>query len=254
MKLKKSIFGIIVAAVCTLFVFNLVACGEKNSGKDTPVYYTVTFYCNLGLEEDSVQKQVETGKTAADKVPGVMIKTGYTFDGWYRDEAFTQEFDIANTPITSDLSLYARWKQIYDRAWFLSKLGECAANAEKDGVTYKKASYKAKIDGKPAEDYASEIVNDRISVGKYSVSIRIAAEKFENEVLNVNTVSSERYAVNGEGFSATIHYVNADNVRYVYSFFVNKYGYVTGVRKEIEGNGESETKTPLYVLSSIQYE
>ena len=37
MKLKKSIFGIIVAAVCTLFVFNLVACGEKNSGKDTPV-------------------------------------------------------------------------------------------------------------------------------------------------------------------------------------------------------------------------
>ena len=254
MKLKKSIFGIIVAAVCTLFVFNLVACGEKNSGKDTPVYYTVTFYCNMGLEEDSVQKQVEKGKIAADKVPDVMIKTGYTFDGWYRDEAFTQEFDIANTPITSNLSLYACWKQIYDRAWFLSKLGECAANAEKDGVTYKKASYKAKIDGKPAEDFTSEIINGCISVGEYSVSIRIAAEKFENEVLNVNTVSSERYAVNGEGFSATIHYVNADNVRYVYSFFVNKYGYVTGVRKEIEGNGESETKTPLYVLSSIQYE
>ena len=254
MKLKKSIFGIIVAAVCTLFVFNLVACGEKNSGKDTPVYYTVTFYCNMGLEEDSVQKQVETGKTAADKVPGVMIKTGYTFDGWYRDEAFTQEFDIANTPITSNLSLYARWKQVCDRAWFLSKLGECAANAKKDGVVYQNASCKARIDGKPAEDYASEIVNDRISVGKYSVSIRIAAEKFENEVLNVNTVSSERYAVNGDGFSATIHYVNADKVRYVYSVYVNRYGYVTGVRKEIEGNGESETKTPLYVLSSIQYE
>ena len=183
-----------------------------------------------------------------------MIKTGYTFDGWYRDEAFTQKFDIANTTITSNLSLYARWKQVYDKAWFLSKLGECAANAEKDGVTYKKASYKAKIDGKPAEDYASEIVNDRISVGEYSVSIRIAAEKFENEVLNVNTVSSERYAVNGDGFSATIHYVNADKVRYVYSVYVNRYGYVTGVRKEIEGNGESETKTPLYVLSSIQYE
>lgn len=254
MKLKKSIFGIIVAAVCTLFVFNLVACGEKNSDKDTPVYYTVTFYCNLGLEEDSVQKQVETGKTAADKVPGVMIKTGYIFDGWYRDEAFTQEFDIANTPITSNLSLYARWKQVYDRAWFLSKLGECAANAEKDGVTYKKASYKAKIDDKPAEDFTSEIINGCISVGKYSVRLCISAEKFENEVLNVNTVSSERYAVNGEGFSATIHYVNADNVGYVYSFYVNRYGYVTGVRKEKEGNGESETKTPLYVLSSIQYE
>ena len=81
-----------------------------------------------------------------------------------------------------------------------------------------------------------------------------SAEKFENKVLKVNTVSSERYAVNGHGFSATIHYVNADNVGYVYSVYVNRYGYVTGVRKEIEGNGESETKTPLYVLSSIQYE
>ena len=176
MKFKRLILGVIVAAVCTLCVFNLVACGEKHSGKDTPVYYTVTFYCNMGLEEDSVQKQVETGKTAADKVPEVMIKTGYTFDGWYRDEAFTQEFDIANTPITSDLSLYARWKQIYDRAWFLSKLGECAANAEKDGVTYKKASYKARIDGKPAEDFTSEIINGCISVGKYSVRLCISAE------------------------------------------------------------------------------
>ena len=155
MKFKRLILGVIVAAVCTLCVFNLVACGEKNSGKDTPVYYTVTFYCNTGLEEDSVQKQVEKGKTAADKVPDVMIKTGYTFDGWYRDEAFTQEFDIANTPITSDLSLYARWKQVCDRAWFLSKLGECAANAETNGVAYKKASYKAKIDGKTAENYTS---------------------------------------------------------------------------------------------------
>ena len=80
MKFKRLISGVIVAAVCTLCVFNLVACGEKNSGKDTPVYYTVTFYCNLGLEEDSVQKQVETGKTAADKVPDVMIKTVDNFE------------------------------------------------------------------------------------------------------------------------------------------------------------------------------
>ena len=53
MKFKRLISGVIVAAVCTLCVFNLVACGKKNSGKDTPVYYTVTFYCNMGLEEDS---------------------------------------------------------------------------------------------------------------------------------------------------------------------------------------------------------
>ncbi|MGN1099035.1 MAG: InlB B-repeat-containing protein, partial [Christensenellales bacterium] len=209
MKLKRSFFGIIVATVCALYGFFLVACVETDSDKDNTVYYTVTFHCNSGIEEDTVRKQVEKGKTAADKVPDVMIKTGYTFDGWYIDEAFTQEFDIADTPITSDLSLYARWKKDCDRAWFLSKLGECAANAEKDGIAYKQVSYKAKIDGKTAENFTSEIVNDCIFVGEYSFCIRIDAEKFEKEVLTANTVSSERYAQNGEGFSATIHYANS---------------------------------------------
>ena len=43
MKLKKSIFGIIVAAVCTLFVFNLVACGKKIQAKILPFTIRLRF-------------------------------------------------------------------------------------------------------------------------------------------------------------------------------------------------------------------
>lgn len=35
-------------------------------------------------------------------------REGYTFGGWYTDETFQTTFDF-NTPITSDLTLYAKW-------------------------------------------------------------------------------------------------------------------------------------------------
>ena len=35
-------------------------------------------------------------------------KTGYAFAGWYTDEGLSTAFD-ASTPITSDLTLYAKW-------------------------------------------------------------------------------------------------------------------------------------------------
>ncbi|MCF7932184.1 MAG: InlB B-repeat-containing protein [Acholeplasmataceae bacterium] len=37
-----------------------------------------------------------------------ITRTGYTFDGWYIDESFTDEFD-ESTPITEDVTLYAKW-------------------------------------------------------------------------------------------------------------------------------------------------
>ena len=39
---------------------------------------------------------------------------GYTFTGWYTDEALTQKFDIENDAITDDTTLYAGWKPIPD--------------------------------------------------------------------------------------------------------------------------------------------
>ncbi len=35
------------------------------------------------------------------------VKTGYTFNGWYTNSECTEEFDVASTPVTSNLTLYA---------------------------------------------------------------------------------------------------------------------------------------------------
>lgn len=46
--------------------------------------------------------------------PPAPSKAGYSFVGWYTDNTFTTLFDFNNTPITSNLKLYANWSnQVY---------------------------------------------------------------------------------------------------------------------------------------------
>lgn len=69
MNMKKIIVSSILTAVCVLCAFTFTACGPDNSDEKDPkpVYYTVTFYFNMGLEEDSSSVSVERGKTAASR-------------------------------------------------------------------------------------------------------------------------------------------------------------------------------------------
>ena len=41
-------------------------------------------------------------------MPSNIQKEGYTLAGWYLDEAYQNEYDF-NTPVTSNLTLYAKW-------------------------------------------------------------------------------------------------------------------------------------------------
>ena len=43
------------------------------------------------------------------KAPSTPTKDKYIFRGWYEDSTFNKEFDF-NTPITSDITLYANWE------------------------------------------------------------------------------------------------------------------------------------------------
>ncbi|MCL1858471.1 MAG: S-layer homology domain-containing protein [Oscillospiraceae bacterium] len=73
----------------------------------TPESYTVTF------KTDNGQPDAVMTVTAGDKAEwGIspLIKDGYVFGGWYKDAALTQEYDM-NTPVTSDLILYAKWTE-----------------------------------------------------------------------------------------------------------------------------------------------
>lgn len=72
----------------------------------TPSTYTVTFNTDGG---SAVASQTVTSGAKATK-PADPAKEGFTFDGWYKDAAFTTAFDF-NTAINSDVTVYAKWKE-----------------------------------------------------------------------------------------------------------------------------------------------
>jgi len=92
--MRKLKFGILVL-IMSLFV---TACGCQ---KQT---INVSFDTDGGSE---VKTQIiEKGNTA--EVPSEPTKEGYTFEGWYRSDTATEEFDFS-TKLDKDTTLYAKW-------------------------------------------------------------------------------------------------------------------------------------------------
>ncbi len=85
--------------------FNLYA---KWEDKDNPVTtYTVDFVMNgHGIQVPS-QLVDENGKVTEPDAP---IEEGWTFGGWYTDEALTAKY-VFDTPVTKSFKLYAKWSQ-----------------------------------------------------------------------------------------------------------------------------------------------
>ena len=82
---------------------------EINLGKATgenPTTHTVTFNSNGGTE--IAPKQVVSGLKI--KEPSTPTKDKYIFRGWYEEATFNTKFDFNNTPITTDMNLYAKWE------------------------------------------------------------------------------------------------------------------------------------------------
>lgn len=69
-------------------------------------YFTVTFVTNGGSEIAEITQLNGTAVTAPDDP----TKRGYTFEGWYADEALTTAKTVPATMPNSDLFLYADWE------------------------------------------------------------------------------------------------------------------------------------------------
>lgn len=85
----------------------------------TPITSNTTVYARWTAKDYEVSFITEHGKTptsqnvkyngtAAD--PGKLSAEGYTFIGWYADEAHKTKFDFS-TPITGDTKVYAKWEK-----------------------------------------------------------------------------------------------------------------------------------------------
>ena len=80
--------------------------------KDAPstsTYYTVTFDYGYEFEEgvSTSYENVKKGETVAGITPN---RSGYSFDGWYLNDA---KYDFS-TPVTGDITLTARWTESTD--------------------------------------------------------------------------------------------------------------------------------------------
>ena len=80
---------------------------QGGSGQvNPPVTFTVTFVTNGGT---TVNPQTVN---AGDSISTVSTsKSGYTFGGWYTDQALKNS-DNVSSPVTSALTLYAKWNEI----------------------------------------------------------------------------------------------------------------------------------------------
>lgn len=69
---------------------------------------TATFVTNEGTE---VEPQTGLGyKDALDSSKATTTRTGYTFDGWYKEEALKNAWDFATARMDKDdITLYAKW-------------------------------------------------------------------------------------------------------------------------------------------------
>ena len=80
--------------------------------------YEVSFITEHGDAPDS--QNVPYNETAKD--PGKLSAEGYTFIGWYTDDARTKEFDFTK-PITGDTKVYAKWEKNAPNTYALNVSG-----------------------------------------------------------------------------------------------------------------------------------
>ena len=83
--------------------------------------YTVNFVTNGGW---TLEAQIITGWEKLDTSVISVHRDGFSFSGWFIDSNFKTWFDIENDVVTSDLTLYAKWREhrirvIYHANWWV---------------------------------------------------------------------------------------------------------------------------------------
>ncbi|GHU93998.1 hypothetical protein FACS189479_06170 [Spirochaetia bacterium] len=93
-----------VAAVSTVFLL-----GCPNDTTTPPTEYTVTFNANGGIVTPESVK-VETGKTVSSLPTPTKTDGDTYFWGWYVDKDVWVDRFTESTPVTQDITVYARWE------------------------------------------------------------------------------------------------------------------------------------------------
>lgn len=146
--LKQMCLCLLIAGVSGLFV----SCDDYDPGDIVPTYrnLVVTYESNGGsaVEPCTVDEEGDFSP-----VPASPVKSGYVFDGWYADEALTEEFDPVNERIYRDMTVYAKYVTEEENALrFNFDANQNTLGALKDEYkeTVKYLSLPASVNGVPA--------------------------------------------------------------------------------------------------------
>ncbi|MBY0244161.1 MAG: leucine-rich repeat protein [Sphingobacteriaceae bacterium] len=82
---------------------------ETKPTSPTIINYTVIFDTDYGTDIPS--QTVKSGTIINLVSP---VKTGCIFDGWFKDEKMTKPFVAANEKITASMTIYAKWKTLFE--------------------------------------------------------------------------------------------------------------------------------------------
>jgi len=86
---------------------------------NTTVTADITLYAKWTVNSYTVHFESNGGSVVADQsiqhgdlaaAPDTPTKAGHTFAGWFTDSVLSQAFDFETTTVTSDITLYAKWK------------------------------------------------------------------------------------------------------------------------------------------------
>lgn len=108
--MKKRMWLLFTVLCCLALIGGILVACNKNDEQQQNVnvtYYTVTFDSQGGSPINAVE--VESGKTVSKPSPDP-TKADADFEAWYKDAACTDgnQYEFS-TPVTADITLYAKW-------------------------------------------------------------------------------------------------------------------------------------------------
>ncbi|WP_339787703.1 InlB B-repeat-containing protein [Paenibacillus sp. FSL R7-0313] len=167
-----------------------------------PNTYTVTFESNGGSIVDA--KTVNEGAVAS--APGVPIREGYTFSGWYSDIDLTTAYGFT-AGVMENIMLYAKWTRNSYTVSFSSNGGSLVSSQSvSDGDTatepaapiregYVFGGWYSDIGLNEAYDFTTSVTASHTLYAKWTVTYTVTFESNEGSSVDAQTVEYDGQAI-----------------------------------------------------------
>ncbi len=148
--------------------------------------YTVTFDTGESGPTVASAEVLAYGKVTKPTDP---VLDGYTFIGWFKDEAYSSAFDFENDTITADTTLYAKWKNNSVQTFNLSLKvwgNEEATTSVEDGQKLTAETVETLLAAKGYKNCHAELYTDEAFTTPLTEAITADGNVYVKVVYNVS--------------------------------------------------------------------